>query len=116
MFGPNGITCGNENEIVIENIAVNSTEYFVVMPDLFTSEGSLETVKTTLESTEFYDALIESPTLTGVALNTITCSINIEYPSTPLINEPSVTSAANSISFTWTGANNTNGFIFIGLV
>ena len=86
------------------------------MPDLFVIEGSLDTVKTTLESSAFSTALSSSTALEGVALNSITCSINSAYPATPLINSPSVSPAENSITFTWTGANNTDGFVFVGVV
>ena len=86
------------------------------MPDLFALSGSLDTVKTTLESNAFSSALAASTTFAGVALNAITCSINSGYPSTPLINSPSVSPSENSITFTWTGANNTDGFVFVGVV
>ena len=85
------------------------------MPNLFISDGSLNTVKTTLESAAFSTALSASTTLTGVALNTIACSINSAYPCVPFINSPSVSLTENSITFTWTGANNTDGFVFVGL-
>ena len=84
------------------------------MPDLFTASGSLDTVKTTIESSAFGTAL--SASLEGVKLNSISCSINSGYPATPLINSPSVSPAENSITFTWTGANNTDGFVFVGVV
>ena len=63
MFAANGIACGETVSsanttttntttriLLVENA---TSEYFVVMPDLFAIDGSLETAKTKLESTEF---------------------------------------------------------------
>ena len=63
MFAANGIACGETVSstnttttnttariLLVENA---TSEYFVVMPDLFATDGSLETAKTKLESTEF---------------------------------------------------------------
>ena len=125
MFGTDGVACSEEGAVASSNTTnstrrllqttTNATEYYVVMPDLFVSSGNLDGVKTTLESSAFSNALTASETLTGVKLNSISCSINSGYPATPLINSPSVSPAENSITFTWTGANNTDGFVFAGV-
>lgn len=72
-------------------------------------------MKTTLEGSAFSAALLSSEAMKGVKLNSISCSINSGYPATPLINSPSVSPAENSITFTWTGANNTDGFVYAGV-
>ena len=65
MYSTNGVACSETGAVSTVNttttnktarilLAENATsEYFVVMPDLFSVEGSLDTVKTTLESTAF---------------------------------------------------------------
>ena len=65
MYSTNGVACSETGVVSSVNttttnttarilLAENATsEYFVVMPDLFSVDGSLDTVKTTLESTAF---------------------------------------------------------------
>ena len=66
MYSTNGVACSETGAVSTVNttttanktarilLVENATsEYFVVMPDLFSSDGSLDTVKTTLESTAF---------------------------------------------------------------
>ena len=125
VFGTDGVACNEEGTVASANTTnstrrflqttSNATEYYVVMPDLFTSNGNQDDVKSKLESSDFSNALAASETLSDVKLNSISCSISSGYPSTPLINSPSVSPAENSITFSWTGANNTNGFVFAGV-
>ena len=49
-------------------------------------------------------------------MNTSTSSISNTYQEAPFINSPSVFSTDNSITFTWIGANNTDGFLFVGVI
>ena len=86
------------------------------MPDLFVNDGSLDDVKTTMETSAFRSAIEASDKLDGIAVKSIACSIKSAYPAIPLISSPSLSPAENSITFTWQGANNTDGFVFAGVV
>ena len=55
------------------------------MPDLFSDSGSLDDVKSTMETTEFQTAVTSSEGLSGITIKSFTCSINSAFPSTPLI-------------------------------
>ena len=74
----NGVACNDVGSVstnktnstrrllIVENA---TSEYFVVMPDLFKRDGSLETAKTTIESDEFKTALSSSTILSDVKLS-----------------------------------------------
>lgn len=51
----------------------NQTEYFMVMPNLFRADGSLEGTKNKLEATEFKQSLLDNAKMAGVSLNSIIC-------------------------------------------
>lgn len=51
--------------LIVENA---TSEYFVVMPDLFAIDGSLENTKTKIESDAFKTTLSASPALAQVRL------------------------------------------------
>lgn len=125
MFGTDGVSCdevetlssANTDSLTLRMLQtkaiVDSTEYYVVMPDLFASYGYLDETKTFLESTAF--SPLASTIFLGITLSSISCSINSDYPIIPLINSPIVSQVNNSITLTWTGAANTDGFIFAGI-
>ena len=74
----NGVACNDAGSVstnktnstrrmlIVENA---TSEYFVVMPDLFLRDGSLDAAKTTIESDSFKTALSSSSVLSDVKLS-----------------------------------------------
>lgn len=87
------------------------------MPNLYRTDGSLDSVRTTIEGTTFSEALAAADKLKDkVTMTSVVCTINNGYPDKPIINAPSVSPAEQSITFSWTGANSTDGYLFVGVV
>eukprot|EP00828_Plagiopyla_frontata_P030888 TRINITY_DN406_c0_g3_i2.p1 TRINITY_DN406_c0_g3~~TRINITY_DN406_c0_g3_i2.p1 ORF type:complete len:524 (+),score=43.65 TRINITY_DN406_c0_g3_i2:1493-3064(+) len=90
-------------------------EYFVLMPNLFRSQADLTSSKSILEGSAFLEALLASDILGGLNVSSISCSFINDYPIQPTIDPPILISSEQQITFSWSGANNTNGFLFVGV-
>eukprot|EP00828_Plagiopyla_frontata_P030870 TRINITY_DN4068_c0_g1_i2.p1 TRINITY_DN4068_c0_g1~~TRINITY_DN4068_c0_g1_i2.p1 ORF type:complete len:399 (+),score=68.77 TRINITY_DN4068_c0_g1_i2:112-1197(+) len=99
--------------------STNQTQYFIIQPDQFSTDNNNNNqneIEESLKSEEFSQSLQDSELLNDLELNSFSCSSSNSAPVVPQINPPYVYPAENNILFQFVGANNTNGFLYLGLI
>ena len=91
------------------------------MPDIFAEEGSMEETVQVLESNSFEEAIettIKDETIFGNDLLVQEISVTVAENDAikPIIDAPDYIINGTDIVLLFKGANNTNGFIFGGIV